>query len=355
MFIHFGNLDLGIFGNRDYLPLVGQAMVDSPGPVVISISQVENNSGIVFTPEVVGPAMDLIYMSGRQVFVKIACSPSVVRVGVEAAVQDALYQVQAIEALFIGYNMADRLQGYALNNILFGELFNDGSRWTVDAVNRIADAIHGFNRSVMFMGDPSVSVITKFNQPQPLNETPSFNNYAALASSVGVNSGITDYVVHLNVLYPWHLYSAAYPELTFDLSRFAAILSVMKTFNKANVKHFCHQGHPQAPYPNYFKPGFDGIGGPMMTPHHTDAVKRCANFIEAAGIVDYTLTMDTAYGAISNSMLHPLSYRTVTAEVQVATYENKSMTSSNGVISITDNTDQSVRRFNSGLKEITNG
>ena len=352
MFIHFGNLDLGVFRNRDYLPLVGQAMIDAPGPVVISISQIEDANGIVFTPEVVGPAMDLIYMSGRQVFVKIACSPSIIRVGVEAAVQDALYQVQTIESLFVGYNMSERLQGYALNNILFGELFNDGSRWTVDAVNRIADAIHGFGRSVMFMGDPSVSVITKYNQPQPLTETPSQNNYISLASAIGTNSGIIDYIVHLNVLYPWHLYSAAYPELTFDLSRFAATLSIMKTFNKANVKHFCHQGHPQAPYPNYFKPGFDGIMGPMMTPMHTDAIKRCAVFIEAAGIVDYTITMDTAYGAISNSMIHPLAYRTVSVDALVASYATKSMTSSNGIISITNNTDQTVRRFNSGLKEV---
>ena len=352
MFIHFGNLFEGAFGSRRNNPIVSQYMMDAPGPAVISISQIEDEDGIVFTPEFVAEAMNIIYMTNKPVFVKIACSPSVIRPDVDSAVQDAINQINTIYDLFVGYNMLSRLGGFALNNIFFGELFNDESSWAVTKLNQVIAAAHAKNKSVMVLGDPAIAGLSKFNQPKPYNDAPAENNYLSANSLLGSNSGITDYIVHLNVLYPWHLYSPAYPELVFDLSRFASSISIMKTFTRTNLKHYLHQGHPQAPYPNFFQGRYDGILGPLTTVLHKDRIERTAQFIEAAGIVDYTLTHDTAYGAISNIALPPMSYRGSNTQ---AFYQNVSLISRNGIISILDGRDPSKvveRKFDSNLKEI---
>lgn len=351
MLIHFGDSKVGLFNSRKYQPVLSQYITDSPGPVAVSISQTETNNGISFAPEDVAEAMNAIFMSRKSVYVKISCSPSLYHPNVAAAVASAVSQMNQILTLFSGYQMLPYLKGYCFNNIIFGELFSDGSRWTTTHLNTLLNTAHAQAMNTMVITDPGVLGLAKFNQATPYVVNPFANSsYIATASSIGAVSNLTDHIVHMNVLFPWHLYEAEYPELVFDLSRFSAVLSVMKTYQKFNVKHCVHQASVYSPMPNYFQGNFDGMMGVMMTRHHQDRVLKASNFIEACGVVDYTLSHDVANGANSNIALHPLSYRN---DNRTAFFDNVSVTSQNSIISVKNNTSGAIRTFDSTLKETT--
>lgn len=351
MLIHFGDCKVGLFGARKHLPVLAQYITDSPGPVAISISQTETNSGISFAPEDVAEAMNVIFRGRKAVFVKVACSPSAYRPNVAVAVASAVAQMDAIRTLFSGYQMLNYLKGYCFNNIIFGELFSDNSRWTTTHLNTLLDTAHTQGMHTLVITDPGVASVAKFNQPLPYTVNPyAGNTFIGTASSMGAVSNLTDSIVHMNVLFPWHLYEAEYPELVFDLSRFSAVLSAMRTYQKFNVMQYIHQGSVYAPMPGSFNGNFDGMMGAMMTRHHHDRVMKTANFIEACGVVDYTLSHDVTNGATSNIGLHPLSYRGTN---RTAFYDNISITSQNSIINVKNNVSGLVRMFDSTLKETT--
>ena len=351
MFIYFGSALSGVFNIRQNNFLLSQAMSDAAGPVAVSITQEETNTGPNFSPAFVGDMMNQIYLSGKSVFVKVACAPSLSRPTVAASVASAIGQITAIYNLFVGYNMLHRLQGFALNNIFFGERFSDNSVWTRNDVNSIALHAHSFNKSVMLLSDPALVSIGKFNQPFPYSSDASLNGYLAGAAEIGGNPAITDYVVNINILYPWHLYLEAYSQLIFDLSRFSDILTTARTFTKSNLKFLFHQSHPHSPYPDYFKVGFDDMMGPLVSAMYKSRLKRCATFIEIAGLRNYCFTVDTAYGAITNGFLIPSMYIGSGAAVNSSEILTNKVYSSGGYIYV--NNGITTRKFDAQLNEIT--
>lgn len=348
MFIHFGDSNVGLFNSRKgNIPLLSQYMIDSPGPVVISISQEEDEEGQIFTPAVVADAMNAIYMSNRSVFVKVSCSPSVIRTGVDAAVSDAKYQIDAIYDLFVGYQLQNKLAGFALNNIFFGQEFNDETVWTIAHLNKLIDAIHAKAKSAMVITDPGIASLSRLVQPLPYGDVD--GSFLSTVSRIGFVENITDYIVHMNVLFPWHTWVPEAPELTFDFSRFSAIVTLMQNNTKSNIKHYCHQSNVQTPDIAYSVASFDYMLGVVVSPYFTNRIMRAAQFIEACGIVDYTFTHDSNYGALSNVAFHPLFYR---GGNRTPFYSDIVMSSRNGNISVTNTVLDTTRVFDSGLKEL---
>lgn len=305
MFVYLGSL-FGPNGwkDSDYLGLAGYVANASISVLSIVPEKPEAPTGVFYDARSIALFFNVLAAANRPVFVRVGVHPSTARSTATRAVADAIEQMEEIAYLFKQVGCVPLLGGFALDSILSSNTYQDGSRLSRNQINDLVLSAHALGVPILFLAGDGVDEVTL-----AASQTARAGSAAGsiLAAPAFGASALQDVLVHINPLFPSHIYDPVSAPPAVDWPRLSAITALARKTSTSTLIHAVAQSLYET-WSETARPATeDELGGLSLRRGPRAMLQGAKQVLNAAGFAHIGLAIDSRFGVTSNMALDTLS------------------------------------------------